>query len=93
MTSPKTIVYSVISAKLDYCNFLFIDVPDYLIAKLQRALTASIVLNLKKYDSVTPHPIELHWLRIRQCIIYKVNLVVFKALNGDPPHWIKHQDQ
>ena len=52
-----------ISAKLDYCNSLFIDIPDYLIAKLQRVQNAAarIVLKLKKYDSVTPHLIELHW--------------------------------
>ena len=32
---------------------------------------------------VTPHLMGLHWLPIRQRIICKVNLIVFKALNGD----------
>ena len=50
VSSAKTIVHSVISAKLDYCNSLFIDIPDYLITKLQRVQNAAarIVLNLKK---------------------------------------------
>ena len=58
VTSAKTIVHSVISAKLDYCNSLFINIPDYLVAKLQcvHNAVARIVLNLKKYDSVTRHP-------------------------------------
>ena len=66
VSSAKTIVHSVISAKLDYCNSLFIDIPDYLITKLQRVQNAAarIVLNLKKYDSVTPHLMKLHWLPI-----------------------------
>ena len=34
VSSANTIVHSVISAKLDYCNSLFIDIPDYLITKL-----------------------------------------------------------
>ena len=35
------------------------------------------------------HLMELHWLRIRQRIIYKVNLIVFKALNGNAPNYIQ----
>ena len=56
-SSAKIIVHSVISAKLDYCNSLFVDIPDFLITKLQcvQNAVARIVLNLKKYDSVTPY--------------------------------------
>ena len=64
--------------------------PNYLIAKLRvQNAAARIVLNLKKYDSVTPHLMELHWLPIRERIIYKVNLIVSKALNGDAPDYIQ----
>ena len=50
LSSAKIIVHSVISVKLDYCNSLFIDIPDYLITKLQHVQKAAarIVLNLKK---------------------------------------------
>ena len=91
VSSAKTIVHSVISAKLDYCNSLFIDIPDYLITNLQRVQNAAarIVLNLKKYDSITPHLMKLHWLPVRQRIIYKLNLIVFKALKGDAPDYIQ----
>ena len=48
-------MHSVTSAKLDYCGFLFVDIPDFLITKLQHVQNgaARIVLNLKKYDSVS----------------------------------------
>ena len=83
-SSAKTIVHSVISSKLDYCNSLFVDIPDFLITKLQCEpnVAARIVLNLKKYDSLTPYLRKLHWLPVTQCIIYKLNLIVFKALKG-----------
>ena len=35
---------------------------------------------MKKFDSVTPYLMKLHWLPIRQHIIYKLNLIVFNAL-------------
>ena len=80
-SSAKTILHSVISAKLDYCNSLFIDIPAFFVTKFQRVQNAAlrIVLNLKKYNSVTPYLMKLYWLSVRQHIIYKLNLIVFKA--------------
>ena len=68
---------------------LFVDIPDFLITKLQcvQNAVARIVLNLKKYDSVTPYLMNLHWLPVRECIIYKLNLIVFKVLKGDAPNY------
>ena len=88
-SSAKTIVHSVISAKLDYCNSLFIDIPDSLITKLQCVPNAAarIVRNFKKYNSLTSYVMKLHWLPVRQCIIYKLNIIVFKALKGDTPNY------
>ena len=84
-SSAKTIVHSVISAKLDYCNSLFVDIPDFFITNLQQVqnVTATIALKLKKHDFVTPYLMKLYWLPIRQCIIYNLNLIVFKTLNGN----------
>ena len=61
VSSAKTIVHSVISAKLDHCNSLFIVIPDYLITKLLHVQNAAarIVLNLKKYDSISHHKTAL----------------------------------
>ena len=63
----------------------------FFITKLHRVQNAAapIVLNLKKYDSVTPYLMELHWLAVRQRIIYKLNLTVLKELTGDAPDYIQ----
>ena len=86
-SSAKIIVHSVICVKLDHCNCLLVGIPDYVITKLQHAQNAAarIVVNLKKYDSVTPYVMKLHWLAVRQHIIHKLNLIVFKALKGHAP--------
>ena len=82
ISSAKTIVHSVISAKLQPSLYRH---PRFFITKLQCVQTAAarIVLTVKKYDSATPYLMKLHWLPIRQHIIYKLNLTVFKALKGD----------
>ena len=90
ISAAETIVHSVISAKLDYCNSLFVDIPDFLITNLRvQNAAASIVLNLKKYDSVIPYLMKLPCLPVRHHIIYKLNLIVFKALKGDAPDYIQ----
>ena len=50
---------------------------------------ARIFLNLKKYDSVTPYLMKLHWLPVKQRIIYKLNLIVFKAFKRDTTDYIQ----
>ena len=85
-SSAKTIVHSVISATLSLST-----AQDFFITKLQRVQNAAArnVLKLKKYDSVTPYLMKLHWLPVRKRIIYKLNLIVFKALKGDALDYIQ----
>ena len=73
------------------CDHQIITLYAFLITKLQciQNAAARIVLNLKKYDSVTPYLMKLHCLPIRQRIFYKLNLIVFKALKGDAPDYIQ----
>ena len=78
-SSAKIIVHSII---LYSCKYLFHDIRDFFITKLQHVQNAvRIVLNMKKH--VTPYLTKLHWLPVRQCIVHNLNLIVFKALKGD----------
>ena len=78
------------SSKLNYSYSLFIDILDYLMAKFQcvQKAAARMLLNLKQYDFETPHLMILRWLTIRQRMIYKVDLIVFKVFNGDAYDYI-----
>ena len=37
----------------------------------------------KKFDHITPVLFQLHWLPVHFLILFKVLLLVYKALNGD----------
>ena len=59
------------------------------IAKLQRVQNAlcRIIFRLDKMSHVTPFLKKLHWLPIQHRILFKYNLLVFKAINlSQPPY-------
>ena len=39
-------------------------------------------------DHITPVFKQLHWLPVRYCIVCKILLLVYKALNGTVPSYI-----
>ena len=88
--SAQIIIHAFISSKLDYCNSLLYGIPKYFVCKLQRVqnTAARIVTLTRKYDSVAPIMFKLHWLSVHSRIIFKLLLLVYKALNGKAPSYI-----
>ena len=89
--ATKTVMQSLVMSRLDYCNALLIGIQQDMIAKLQRLQNsaARIVSRTRKYEHITPVLIKLHWLPIKFRIQFKVLLLVYKALNGLAPKYIK----
>ena len=86
----KIFVQALIMSKLDYCNLLFVGSTEYQLDKPQRIqnMACRVVLNLKKFDHVSAHMKNLHWLRIRERIQYKIATLIFKCKNGKGPEYI-----
>ena len=87
--SMKTVVHECVTSKLDYCNSLLYGLPDSHIVKLQRVQNtcARLICNIPRFVHVTPILRELHWLHIRQRIVFKILILVYKALNGQAPYY------
>ena len=91
--SPKDlekIIHAFITSRLDYCNSLYIGLPQSLLNRLQMAQNAAarLLTGTKKHDHITPVLASLHWLPVNFRIQFKVLLIVFKALNGQAPSYI-----
>ena len=71
-------------SKIDYCNSIYQGAPTYAINKLQRLqnIGCRIIKRLGKYDHITPYLMELHWLKIKEHIVYKVCVLMYKCIKG-----------
>ena len=58
--------------------------PAIHVNRLQRVQNAAarLLTNTPRYSHITPVMINLHWLPVKFRIIFKVNLLTFKALHG-----------
>jgi hypothetical protein len=88
--ATQTLINAFVTSRLDYSNALLVGLPQTVLIKLQRAQNASarVVKGCGKFDHITPVLQELHWLPIKQRIIFKVLLITFKAINGLAPEYI-----
>jgi hypothetical protein len=84
------LVCSFVLSRLDYCNALFAALPTSTLAPLQRVQNAAarLVLGLKQSDHITAALKELHWLPIRQRILYKLSILVYKSLHHEAPVYL-----
>jgi len=64
---------------------------DCLLKKLQaiQNLVARVVTGTRKFDRITPVLCDLHWLPIRQRILFKLAVIVFKCLHGLAPSYLE----
>ena len=84
------IVQALVISKLDYCNSFLLGSAQYQLDKLQHIqnMACRVVTNLRKYDHITVSMRNLHWLRIRDRIIFKVALLMYKAGCGNLPQYL-----
>ena len=88
--APEKLMHAFVSSRLDNCNSLLLNVPAVQITKLQRVQNsaARIVLRRRKSDSITDTLKELHWLPVKQRILFKVLCIAHQCVNGRAPVYL-----
>ena len=89
----NTLVTSLVLSKLDHCNALYFNIGSHEINMLQSVQNSAIklVFGRFKYDRqpVTHLFMDMHWLKIRERIIFKICLVVHKCIWNLAPESLK----
>ena len=81
----------VVGGRLDYCNSLLYGVRGELLRCLQSVQNAAarfIPGTRKYYYHITPVLRNLHWLPVRQRIIFKIATLMYRCLNGLTPSYL-----
>jgi hypothetical protein len=89
--TAATIATSLVHSKLDYCNSLYLGLPNFQILRLQRIQNslARAVASAPKFTHSTPILRSLHWLKIPERIHYKVISLTLKTLQTSQPSYLR----
>ena len=88
--ATKTLVQAFIASRLDYCNVLYYGIYDELIRRLQSVQNAAarLVTGTRRSDHISPVLRQLHWLPVRQRVVFKVATLVYQSLCGHAPSYL-----
>ena len=88
-SATEKIVHALISSRLDFGNALLFKLPQNLLYKLQKLQNAAarVVTLTSKRSHITPILHSLHWLPIKDRIIFKILLLTFHCVNGTAPQY------
>ena len=86
----KALVVALVLSRLDYCNAVLVGLPSSQLDRLQAVINAAarLIFNARRCDHITPLLQELHWLRIRDRIDFKLSVLVCRCLHGIGPDYL-----
>ena len=84
------LVCSFVLSRLDYCTSLLIDINCYQMYGLQKVQNhaADVVFRKDRYEHVRPLLKALHWLPVKERIIFKIAAFVFRFFDGTLPLYL-----
>ena len=83
-------VRSLVLSRIDYCNALLSSIPSTQLIRVQRLQNwaARLVFQVSRDHPSRPLLNSLHWLPLKQRIIFKLLLFVYKILNNQAPQYL-----
>ena len=88
--TAQAVVQALVLSKIDYCNSLLMGLAEYQIDKMQRIqnMDCRVVCSALKYDSISYHLKDLHFLCVHEYIAYKICILMFKCFRDIAPKYL-----
>ena len=91
MSVATILANALVSSRLDYCNSLFSGLTGkqcYRLQSIQNTL-CRIVARLPRRAHITGTLKKLHWLPVKQRILFKINTITYKAISTGHPAYLQ----
>ena len=84
------LINSLILTKLDYCNSLLAACTQNEIFNLQKVMNNAVrfIFDVGRREHITPYLKELHFLPIKQRILFKLSVLAHKIIYGYAPNYL-----
>ena len=91
--SLRILAVALILSRIDYCNTLLAGLPEKQLCKVQSLIktSARLITGTRKFDHITPVLKKLHWVKVRDRVVYKILLLIFKCRLGFGPKYISER--
>ena len=86
-----SLIVALVLPRLDYCNSMLYGLPAYLLRRLQSVLNAAarLIFRIRRSEYISPALISLHWLRVPECISFKLALLTYRSIRGTAPRYLQ----
>ena len=87
----KILVTSLVLSQLDYCNGILYNISSDTLKRMQAVqnCAAKLIYDRRKYDSgLSLLFTSLHWLRVKERVVFKILLLVHKCLYCKSPAYL-----
>jgi hypothetical protein len=92
-SAVQTLVVSLAFSKLDYGNPVLINLPAYLLRRLQSMMNAAArtIVGLSRSAYVSAILADLYWLKMPERIRCKLAVITHHCFHGTAPHYLTSQ--
>ena len=86
------LIHAFVSSKLDYCNSVLFGIKSVTLNKLQKVqnFAARLAVDFSRTVSVDSVLKKLHWLNVKQRIVFKLLLLTHKFFIGIAPNYFSN---
>ena len=86
----KALVHCFISSRIDYCDAILYGVSGVVLRRLQTVLNAAarLVVDAGRRQHITPILSDLHWLLVKERILYKIGILAFRCVGKTGPAYL-----
>ena len=90
--ATKSLVNSLVTSHIDYCNSLLNGIPKTTLNKLQNVqnTAARLITRTSRGSHITPVLKDLHWPPIQYRIQFKILVITYKVLQGQSPLYVRN---